>query len=89
MNRSLARAHRADEADQAGAQQGRNTGLGERGDHAEEAVRAGKTLLVNRVVALNASSEERATFEGNFDSMTQGWGGTWDQLAAYLATLQA
>lgn len=49
----------------------------------------GKTLLVNRVVALNASSEERATFEGNFDSMTQGWGGTWDQLAAYLATLQA
>jgi uncharacterized protein YndB with AHSA1/START domain len=51
--------------------------------------KGGKTLLVNRVVALNASSEERATFEGNFDSMTQGWGGTWDQLAAYLATLQA
>lgn len=47
-----------------------------------------KTRLVNRVVALNASGEERATFEGHFDSMTQGWGGTWDQLAAYLATLQ-
>ncbi len=51
--------------------------------------RDGKTLLVNRVVALNASDEERATFEGNFASMTQGYGGTWDQLAAYLASLQA
>ena len=51
--------------------------------------KGGKTLLINRAVALNASSEERATFEGNFDSMKQGWGGTWDQLAAYLATLQA
>jgi uncharacterized protein YndB with AHSA1/START domain len=47
----------------------------------------GKTLLVNRVVALNATDEERATFEGNFDSMKMGWGGTWDQLAAYLASL--
>ncbi len=47
----------------------------------------GKTLLVNRVVALNASDEERTTFEGNFDSMKMGWGGTWDQLAAYLASL--
>lgn len=48
----------------------------------------GKTLLVNRVVALNAKDEERATFEGNFDSMKQGFGGTWDQLAAYLASLR-
>lgn len=48
----------------------------------------GKTLLVNRVVALNGSDEERATFEGGFDSMKQGYGGTWDQLAAYLASLQ-
>ncbi len=47
----------------------------------------GKTLLINRVVALNATNEERAMFEGSFDSMTQGFGGTWDQLAAYLATL--
>ncbi|HEX7883904.1 MAG TPA: SRPBCC domain-containing protein [Afipia sp.] len=45
------------------------------------------TLLVNRVVALNATDEERATFEGNFESMKQGFGGTWDQLAAYLASL--
>jgi uncharacterized protein YndB with AHSA1/START domain len=50
--------------------------------------RGGKTLLVNRVVALNATQEERATFEGGFDSMTQGFGGTWDQLAAYLASLE-
>lgn len=46
-----------------------------------------KTLLVNRVVALNATDEERVTFEGGFDSMKQGFGGTWDQLAAYLASL--
>lgn len=51
--------------------------------------RGGKTLLVNRAVALNATDEERATFEGNFDSMNQGFGGTWDQLAAYLTSLQA
>lgn len=49
----------------------------------------GKTLLVNRVVALNATDEECATFEGGFDSMKQGYGGTWDQLAAYLASLRA
>ncbi|MDO8981171.1 MAG: SRPBCC domain-containing protein [Afipia sp.] len=48
----------------------------------------GKTLLVNHVVALNATDEERATFEGGFGSMKQGYGGTWDQLAAYLASLQ-
>lgn len=47
----------------------------------------GKTLLLNRVVALNATDEERATFEGGFESMKQGFGGTWDQLAAYLASL--
>jgi uncharacterized protein YndB with AHSA1/START domain len=49
----------------------------------------GQTLLMNRVVALNATDEERATFEGNFDSMKQGFGATWDQLAAHLASLQA
>lgn len=47
-----------------------------------------KTLIINRAVALNATDEERATFEGGFESMKQGFGGTWDQLAAYLATLQ-
>lgn len=44
-----------------------------------------RTLLVNRAVALNPSEEERAAFEAGFDSMTQGFGGTWDRLAAYLA----
>lgn len=48
-----------------------------------------KTLLVNRMVALNPTDEERATFEGGFDSMKQGFGGTWDRLAAYLASARA
>ena len=29
--------------------------------------------------------EEQKTFDAMHDSMTQGWGGTMDQLAAYLA----
>jgi uncharacterized protein YndB with AHSA1/START domain len=45
-----------------------------------------KTLLTHRIVAFNASETERRTFRAGFDSMTQGFGGTWDQLAAYLAT---
>lgn len=48
-----------------------------------------KTLLVNRAVGLNPTDEERATFEAGFESMKQGWGGTWDKLAAYLASLRA
>ena len=38
--------------------------------------------------ALDASDEENATFDGAHAGMTQGWGGTMDQLAAYLARLQ-
>lgn len=34
-----------------------------------------------------ATDDERKTFEGGFDSMTQGFGGTWDRLAAYLSTV--
>ncbi len=48
----------------------------------------GKTLLVNRVVGLNATEEEQATFEAGFGSMKQGFGGTWDQLETYLASLR-
>lgn len=48
-----------------------------------------KTLLVNRAVGLNPTDEERATFEAGFESMKQGWGGTWDKLVAYLASLRA
>ena len=34
---------------------------------------------------LDATDEEQKTFDAMHDSMTQGWGGTMDQLAAYLA----
>jgi uncharacterized protein YndB with AHSA1/START domain len=47
----------------------------------------GKTLITNKVVAYNASEEERRTFEAGFESMKGGFGGTFDQLSAYLATL--
>jgi uncharacterized protein YndB with AHSA1/START domain len=47
--------------------------------------RDGRTTLTLRSVGLAETGEERAAFEGLFDSMRQGYGGTWDQLAAYLA----
>jgi uncharacterized protein YndB with AHSA1/START domain len=50
---------------------------------------AGRTLLTLRAIPLDATPEERATFEGMFDSLQQGYGGTWDQLGAYLAKEQA
>jgi uncharacterized protein YndB with AHSA1/START domain len=46
---------------------------------------AGKTTVTVRWVPLNATEAERKTFQGGFDSMRNGWGGTMDQLAAYLA----
>jgi uncharacterized protein YndB with AHSA1/START domain len=49
------------------------------------AEQGGKTLLTTRTVAFNATEEERKTFEAGFESMKQGFTGTWDQLAAYLA----
>jgi uncharacterized protein YndB with AHSA1/START domain len=45
----------------------------------------GKTLLTSRTIAFNASEEERNAFEAGFDSMEKGFGGTFDQLDAYLA----
>lgn len=45
----------------------------------------GKTLLTLRGGPIDATPEEVATFEGMFDSMQQGWGGTWDQLEEHLA----
>ena len=47
--------------------------------------RDGKTTLTIRWVPLNATEEERKTFEGGRAGMTQGWTGTLDQLAEYLA----
>jgi uncharacterized protein YndB with AHSA1/START domain len=46
----------------------------------------GKTKFTIRWQTHNATEEEQKTFDGAFDSMTQGWGGTMEQLEAYLAT---
>jgi uncharacterized protein YndB with AHSA1/START domain len=48
-----------------------------------------KTTLTVRVAAIDATDEERATFEGLFDSMRQGYGGTWEKLDEYLARERA
>jgi len=53
------------------------------------AERGGKTTLTLRVGALEATAEEVATFEGGFDSMRQGFGGTLEQLADFLASQRA
>jgi len=49
----------------------------------------GKTTLTLRWVAINATDEERQAFDAAHDSMTQGWGGTIEQLTAYLAKIQS
>jgi len=45
----------------------------------------GKTTLTIRSVPFNATNEERETFEAGLDSMRQGFNGSLDQLADYLA----
>jgi uncharacterized protein YndB with AHSA1/START domain len=47
---------------------------------------SGKTTLTLRGQPLYATAEERATFIDMFPSMQQGFGGTFDQLEAYLAS---
>jgi uncharacterized protein YndB with AHSA1/START domain len=47
--------------------------------------KGGKTTLTLRGRPINATEEERGIFAGMHDSMRQGFGGTFDQLAAYLA----
>ena len=49
----------------------------------------GQTTLTLRWVAINATDEERQTFDAAHDSMTQGWSGTIEQLTAYLAKIQS
>jgi uncharacterized protein YndB with AHSA1/START domain len=46
----------------------------------------GKTKLSLRWSPHNATPDEKATFAASFAGMEQGWGGTMDQLVAYLAT---
>ncbi len=45
----------------------------------------GKTTLTVRGAPINATEEERKTFTSMFASMQQGFGGTFDKLAEYLA----
>jgi uncharacterized protein YndB with AHSA1/START domain len=46
---------------------------------------AGKTTMAMTGVPINATAEERRALFGGHGSMQQGWTGTMDQLAAYLA----
>ena len=46
---------------------------------------SGKTKLTLRWSPINATEEERKTFEAARDGMTQGWDGTFERLDAYLA----
>jgi uncharacterized protein YndB with AHSA1/START domain len=45
----------------------------------------GKTKLTIRWSPHNATDDERKTFDAGHDGMRQGWGGTLEQLTAYLA----
>jgi len=47
-----------------------------------------KTLLTLQWEALEPTEEERKTFDEGHASMSQGWGGTMDQLDTYLKNLQ-
>jgi uncharacterized protein YndB with AHSA1/START domain len=49
----------------------------------------GKTKVTVRWVPHNATDEERKTFDTSHASMNQGWTGTLDQLAGYLAKARA
>ena len=49
----------------------------------------GRTTLTLRSTALNATPAEHAAFVAAHRGMEQGWGGTFDQLARYLAAEQA
>lgn len=45
----------------------------------------GKTTVTVNWAPLNPSDEERKTFDSAHEVMNQGWGGSFDQLADYLA----
>jgi uncharacterized protein YndB with AHSA1/START domain len=45
----------------------------------------GKTTVTVRWIPLNPTLEESKTFDSSRDGMRQGWSGTFDQLAEYLA----
>ncbi|MGA2583589.1 MAG: SRPBCC domain-containing protein [Tepidisphaeraceae bacterium] len=45
----------------------------------------GKTEITLRWIPINSTDVENKTFDAGRDSMNMGWGGTFDQLDAYLA----
>lgn len=45
----------------------------------------GRTTFTIRGRPIDATDEERATYVAGFELMQAGFGGTFDQLAAYLA----
>ena len=45
----------------------------------------GKTTVTVRWIPINATPEERKTFDASREGMRQGWTGTFDQLSQYLA----
>ena len=47
--------------------------------------RDGRTTVTVNWLPLDATDDERKTFEAGRGSMNQGWGGTMEQLEAYLA----
>jgi uncharacterized protein YndB with AHSA1/START domain len=49
------------------------------------AERDGRTTVTLRGRAINATGEERETYVAGYQSMQAGFGGTFDQLVAYLA----
>jgi len=49
------------------------------------AEQSGKTLLTVRWLPLKPTDEERQTFDSAHEGMKQGWSGTFEQLADYLA----
>jgi len=49
------------------------------------AERAGRTTVTVEWIPQNASATERKTFDESHESMRNGWTGTFDQLAGYLA----
>jgi uncharacterized protein YndB with AHSA1/START domain len=49
----------------------------------------GKTIFTIKWTPYNATEEERKTFDAAHGGMTQGWTGTLDQLAEYLAKVPA
>lgn len=54
-----------------------------------EEEKGGKTRFTIRWAPYNATEEECRTFDEGRSSMTQGWGGTLEQLEAYLAKATA